>query len=208
MTVLDDQSATRSWHKIGWDGDHPPSFLPHPRALHRQRVLEAQILASTIMAFLYSLVKVIYPFFVILAAVLLYNYGPEHSLTTLISPVTHHTPTSPYAASWRSWFHPLQSHLGYAPTALKRYWNVLHHLGGNGPWVEMLDEGSRTPDLAPPPGCSMDQVHMVRNLNTFNGKGESLLMSYRCRGTQRDTLRRLLAIVSFISLRQADLSSR
>ncbi|CEJ59689.1 hypothetical protein PMG11_08301 [Penicillium brasilianum] len=161
MTVLDDQSATRPWRKIGWDEDHPPSFLPHPRALHRQRVPEAQILASTIMAFLYSLVKVIYPLLVILAAVLLYSYGPEHSLTTLVSPVTHHTPTSPYAASWRSWFHPLQSQLGYAPTSLKKDWNVLHHLGGNGPWVEMLDEGSRTPDLAPSPGCSIDQVHMM-----------------------------------------------
>jgi acid phosphatase len=160
------------------------------------------------MTFLCSLVKVIYPLLVILAAVLLYNYGPEHSLTTLISPVTHHTPTSPYAASWRSWFHPLQSQLGYAPISLNHDWNVLHHLGGNGPWVEMLDEGRLTPDLAPPPGCSIDQVHMVRNLNDNNGEGKSLLISYRCRGTQRDIPPRLLAIVSFIGPRQADLSSR
>lgn len=150
--------------KIGLLADHLPSFLPARLAIHRQRAPEAQSLASAIMAFLYALLKVIYPFFVIFAAVLLYNHGPEYSLATIksiISPVAYHTPTSPYVASWRSWYHPFQIMSGYEPRSPKKDWNILHHLGGNGPWVEMLDEGRKTPDLAPPPGCSIDQVHMV-----------------------------------------------
>jgi acid phosphatase len=41
-------------------------------------------------------------------------------------------------------------------------WNILYHLGGNGPWVEksidVVEEG-----IAPPEGCEVVQVHMVRS---------------------------------------------
>jgi acid phosphatase len=130
----------------------------------RQRAPQAQSLASAVMAFLYALAKVLWPMFVVFAAVRLYKNGPESSLTaiqSIIWPVAEHTPTSPHAASWRSWSHPSQFQLGSRPGSLKKDWNILHHLGGNGPWVEMLDEGGKTPDLAPLLGCSIDQVHMV-----------------------------------------------
>jgi acid phosphatase len=123
------------------------------------------------MAITSALVKVILPLFAILGAVLLYNHGPDGSLTTIksiISPVADQTPISPHSASWRSWYHPLQSQQNHRTKSLKKEWNILHHLGGNGPWVEKLDEGGTTPDLAPPPGCSIDQVHMVGDSNGLN----------------------------------------
>lgn len=39
-------------------------------------------------------------------------------------------------------------------------WNILYHLGGNGPWVEkVIDvvEGG----ISEPGGCRVEQVHMV-----------------------------------------------
>jgi acid phosphatase len=45
-------------------------------------------------------------------------------------------------------------------TVDKDEWNLLYHLGGNGPWVEKVDgvveEGIQVPD-----GCEVDMVHMV-----------------------------------------------
>lgn len=39
-------------------------------------------------------------------------------------------------------------------------WNILYHLGGNGPWVEkvvdVVDGGIAVPDQ-----CVVEQVHMV-----------------------------------------------
>lgn len=39
-------------------------------------------------------------------------------------------------------------------------WNLLHHLGGNGPWIpkttDVVEGG-----IDPPPGCRIDQIHMV-----------------------------------------------
>lgn len=134
------------------------------RPMRRQRTPEARNLASAIMALLYALAKVLWPMFVVFAAVRLYKNGPEYSLTTLqsiISPMADHTSTSPHAASWRSWSHPSQVQLDPSPGPLKKDWNILYHLGGNGPWVEMLEERGKTPDLTPLPGCSIDQVHMV-----------------------------------------------
>jgi acid phosphatase len=129
--------------------------------MRRQRAPEAQSLASAIMALLYALAKVLWPMFVVFAAARLYKHGPEYSLKSVISPVADHTSTSPHAASWRSWSHPSQMKLDPRSRTLKQDWNILHHLGGNGPWVEMLEKGGKTPDLTPPPGCEIDQVHMV-----------------------------------------------
>jgi hypothetical protein len=73
--------------------------------------------------------------------------------------------SAPYHASWRSWWHPQQAvgvaaeHAQGAGT-LTKDWNILYHLGGNGPWVEkvvdIVDGG-----IAPPEGCEVVQVHMV-----------------------------------------------
>jgi acid phosphatase len=71
----------------------------------------------------------------------------------------------PHHSSWSSWWHPHRSD-GTAPEhkqgagAITNDWNILYHLGGNGPWVEkvldIVDGG-----IAVPEGCQVEQVHMV-----------------------------------------------
>ncbi|THW89001.1 phosphoglycerate mutase-like protein [Aureobasidium pullulans] len=43
-------------------------------------------------------------------------------------------------------------------------WNILYHLGGNGPWIPKAD-GVVEGGLAPPEGCRVEQVHMVARHN-------------------------------------------
>lgn len=55
-------------------------------------------------------------------------------------------------------------------------WNLFYHLGGNGPWIEKVDAryGTYEKDGTAPPGCVIDQVHMVRKL-----KGEMFQRSVK-----------------------------
>lgn len=73
--------------------------------------------------------------------------------------------SKPHHASWSSWWHPYRS--DGTPAEHKKGagsitsdWNILYHLGGNGPWVEkvidIVDGGVAVPD-----GCEVEQVHMV-----------------------------------------------
>ena len=39
-------------------------------------------------------------------------------------------------------------------------WNVMHHQGGNSPWYSK-QYGIVESGIEPPPGCRIDQVHMV-----------------------------------------------
>lgn len=39
-------------------------------------------------------------------------------------------------------------------------WNILYHLGGNGPWIPKVD-GPLGDELSVPEGCKIEQVHMV-----------------------------------------------
>lgn len=41
-------------------------------------------------------------------------------------------------------------------------WNILHHLGGNGPWIKKVD-GIVDGGLDLPQGCNVEQVHMVQS---------------------------------------------
>lgn len=68
---------------------------------------------------------------------------------------------SPFSPSWGSWWHP------HSQTTQRVYdpnkWNLLYHLGGYGPWIE-LREGLVTAQnvgIGPPEGCIVDSVHMV-----------------------------------------------
>jgi acid phosphatase len=70
----------------------------------------------------------------------------------------------PFTASWSSWFYPgawVDSETsGQRAGKIDKNWNILYHLGGNGPWVQKIDgviEGS----IGPPRGCTVEQVHMV-----------------------------------------------
>ncbi|KAI9842419.1 MAG: acid phosphatase pho5 [Sclerophora amabilis] len=42
----------------------------------------------------------------------------------------------------------------------RKDWDILYHLGGNGPWIRKVD-GIVTADIGPPEGCEVDQVHMM-----------------------------------------------
>lgn len=42
----------------------------------------------------------------------------------------------------------------------KEEWNILYHLGGNGPWVEKVD-GVLEGGIQVPDGCEVDMAHMV-----------------------------------------------
>jgi acid phosphatase len=72
----------------------------------------------------------------------------------------------PHHSSWQSWWHPERSDeknraaRGQDAGTTDDDWNILYHLGGNGPWVEkVIDvvEGG----IAVPEGCDVEQVHMV-----------------------------------------------
>jgi len=54
----------------------------------------------------------------------------------------------------------VRSPLHHASESSASSWNILYHLGGNGPWIPRLENGTED-DLAPPHGCRVDQVHMV-----------------------------------------------
>lgn len=73
--------------------------------------------------------------------------------------------SSPYYASWRTWFYPHRT--GYVTRSRKGGWNVLYHLGGIGPWVEM-DRGKEESGIEVPETCTVDQVHMVSTCFLFD----------------------------------------
>jgi acid phosphatase len=71
----------------------------------------------------------------------------------------------PHHSSWESWWHPQRSdgtaaEHKHGAGFTTNDWNILYHLGGNGPWVEkvidVVDGG-----IAVPEGCQVEQVHMV-----------------------------------------------
>ncbi|KAF7595014.1 acid phosphatase pho5 [Aspergillus hancockii] len=69
--------------------------------------------------------------------------------------------SSPYCASWNTWYHPFQSPSHQARIgSYDNDWNLLYHLGGNGPWVEKID-GPNARGVDPPNRCTIDQLHMI-----------------------------------------------
>ncbi|KAJ6095346.1 histidine phosphatase superfamily, partial [Penicillium sp. IBT 16267x] len=71
-----------------------------------------------------------------------------------------HGAVTPHSASWKTWFHPLQAQPNEI-TVSSEGWNLFQHLGGNGPWIEKSGSNDEFSNLAPPEGCSVDQVHMI-----------------------------------------------
>lgn len=78
---------------------------------------------------------------------------------------TYECAGKPHHSSWSSWWHPQRSdgtssEHKQGAGAVTNDWNILYHLGGNGPWVEkvidVVDGGIAVPD-----GCRVEQVHMV-----------------------------------------------
>lgn len=48
-----------------------------------------------------------------------------------------------------------------ADTQIHQEWNLLYHLGGNGPWIPRVD-GIVEGGIGTPDSCEVDMVHMVR----------------------------------------------
>lgn len=98
------------------------------------------------------------------------DFGSQISLL-IKTPPEQQYPERPHAASWKSWWHPQrissgeERHLGtlrqgQGGGAISSDWNILYHLGGNGPWIEKVD-GVVEGGIAAPEGCKVEQVHMV-----------------------------------------------
>lgn len=71
----------------------------------------------------------------------------------------------PHHSSWSSWWHPQRNdgslfERGQGAGATTKDWNILYHLGGNGPWVEKVIDVVDT-GIAVPDGCKVEQVHMM-----------------------------------------------
>ncbi|KAI9809288.1 MAG: hypothetical protein M1825_002579 [Sarcosagium campestre] len=91
----------------------------------------------------------------------------------------------PYTSSWSSWWHP--ERLRGAGTGLIGVgWNILYHLGGNGPWIEKVD-GIVEGGIGTPDGCRVEQIHMMsRHAERFPTKsagGRMLDLLERIRAT-------------------------
>ena len=122
------------------------------------------------MLYIQSILKIGAFLSVLIGAVLLYNLGTTSTpiIKSLAPTEEHRYPSSPHVASWKTWFHPLQSAAGSTSKDYRKGWNLLQHLGGVGPWIEKIDEGDDTSDLAPPEGCLIDQIHLVCKKSTFS----------------------------------------
>ena len=73
-------------------------------------------------------------------------------------PATDSLHGTPYSSTWGSWWHPQQLR---SSNVIHKGWNILYHLGGNGPWIEKVD-GIVEGGIGVPDGCRIEQVHMVR----------------------------------------------
>ncbi|KAJ6179828.1 hypothetical protein N7519_010289 [Penicillium mononematosum] len=97
--------------------------------------------------------------FTVALGLVIYQASQSSSLQSIASSPEEQSVSS-YFGSWKTWFHPSQPKATGSKQSLVQGWNVLHHLGGNGPWIENAGEGAAS-NLAPPDGCSVDQVHLL-----------------------------------------------
>jgi len=63
-------------------------------------------------------------------------------------------------ASWLQHDQPEHVSAETTETVRSHAWKPLYHLGGNSPWIQKVD-GVVDTDCNTPPGCRVDQVHMV-----------------------------------------------
>ena len=109
------------------------------------------------------LFSVILPVTIALAAFLYSKHGS--TVVELLAPSSVvNSPSSPSYPSWNTWFDPVRYRSNRDSQRQRETgWNILYHLGGNGPWIEKIDGDSELQGIAPPEGCSVDQVHLVRH---------------------------------------------
>jgi acid phosphatase len=87
----------------------------------------------------------------------------------------------PLGPSWATWFSPDAVYAGGKPAtkggSMDADWNILYHLGGDGPWVQKTQDVVEGETVSPPEGCAVEQVHMLsRHGERFptGGKGEEI----------------------------------
>jgi acid phosphatase len=86
----------------------------------------------------------------------------------------------PHHSSWTSWWHPHRSDGTAAEYkkgagSITSDWNILYHLGGNGPWVEKVIDIVHG-GIAVPEGCQVEQVHMVGHAHGMLNDQDMALM--------------------------------
>ncbi|CAI7575601.1 unnamed protein product [Penicillium pancosmium] len=115
------------------------------------------------MPFTRSLVKISILLLVLISAITFYNHESRSLpiIQQFTPPGRDRDLASPHVGSWKTWFHPLQVPAEGGPNTHRKGWNLLQHLGGNGPWIEKIDDRGESSNLAPPEGCSIEQVHLM-----------------------------------------------
>lgn len=164
-----------------WQDPHLPVQSTAPTQLHSFQCFPAKHQKLCIellnMSAVKLLLKLLIPLSAIFLALVYYKRGFAcscpivESFTPPCKDYELASPAYPRVTSWKTWFHPSQSWEASNTEPPKKDWNLLRHLGGNGPWVEhvggnkgpLLGESNQsdTLSLAPPEGCLIDQVHMV-----------------------------------------------
>ena len=96
-------------------------------------------------------------FMICLSAAVLFLFNPAQSLALPPAGLQQLLPSYLQTENqgWREPGYQCQGH-----HCRKDGWNVLYHLGGNGPWIEKVD-GVAKGGIAVPEGCQIDMVHMV-----------------------------------------------
>jgi len=116
---------------------------------------------GAITAIIVAVVSIFYASHVSLHSVLCHSLCSTRCQTSLTNSASERS-KKPHHSSWNAWWHPRRSRTEVEQGAgtTTEDWNILYHLGGNGPWVEkiidVVDGG-----IAPPDGCEVVQVHMV-----------------------------------------------
>lgn len=156
------------------------------------------------MPYIRSFLKIGVFLIILFSAITLYNHG-SHSLPRIDSVTLSRGAsdnTTPRGASWKSWFHPLRVAENNKHKKPVKGWNLFEHLGGYGPWIEKVDEQGVLTDLAPPEGCSINQVHLVWTFIFFEilvsimtCSTESEANECRCLVMRKDTPQNLPEIV-------------
>lgn len=86
----------------------------------------------------------------------LYNILGNHVSQSL----PEHLPSLTILAKPLCLLFPWLFDLSHGASATTKKWNILYHLGGNGPWISKVDNVVGG-GLNAPSGCRIDQVHMV-----------------------------------------------
>ncbi|OQD83801.1 hypothetical protein PENANT_c015G04387 [Penicillium antarcticum] len=113
------------------------------------------------MSLIQSFLKVLVPLITSALVLAFWNRASLSSVpgtTTTVS--EEHKPIIPSSGSWGTWFNSHQYTQPNTSQASGKDWNIFHHLGGNGPWVENIHEKAAS-RLEIPEGCSIDQVHLI-----------------------------------------------